>query len=228
MPVTVLSSVKVPIQCKGLDDLLGGGVEAGCITLVYGEAGSGKTNVCLQLARNVSRDERKVVFIDTEEVSLERLKQMCGDDFEEIIKSILFSEPYTIDDQEKIVEKTIRLVEKNKDIGLVIMDSATTHFRVTLRNEEREDRRSLARQVTMLMQMAREMNVPVVLTSQVYTDIETGEYQPLGGHMLTHNAKVLVRLEKVGPNMRKAVLMKHRHIEEHKSATFRLTATGVE
>ncbi len=220
--------MKVQVQCRGIDELLGGGVDAGCVTLFYGEAGSGKTNVCLQLARNVSREEKKVIYIDTEEVSLERLKQMCGDDFDDVVKRILFSEPYTIDDQEKMVEKTVRLVEKNKDIGIVILDSATTHFRVTLRNEEREDRRSLARQVTMLMQMAREMNLPVVLTSQVYTDIETGKFQPLGGHMIAHNAKILVRLEKIGTGLRRAVLIKHRHMEEEKSAEFRLTANGVE
>ncbi len=224
----VLRTVKVPVQSKALDDLLGGGIEPGCVTLFYGEAGSGKTNICLQLARNVARDEKKVIFIDTEGLSMERLRQICGDDFETVVKRILISEPYTFDDQEKMIEKTLMLVEKNKDIGIVILDSATTHFRVTLRNEEREDRRSLTRQVTMLMQMAREMGLPVVLTSQVYTDIETGEYMPLGGHMLTHNAKVLVRLEKVGPGLRKAVIIKHRHIEERKEASFRLTATGVE
>lgn len=220
--------MKVRIQCKPLDELLDGGIEEGCVTLFYGEAGTGKTNVCLQLARNVAREERKVVFIDTEGVSLDRLKQMCSDDFDAVLKRILFSEPYTIDDQEKMVEKTIKLVDKNKDIGIVVLDSATTHFRVTLRNEEREDRRSLNRQVTMLMQTAREMSLPVVLTSQVYTDIETGLYQPLGGHMLSHNAKTIIRLDKVSPGVRKAVLMKHRNIAEEKSVIFHLTAKGVE
>jgi len=228
MQATVLRLVKVPLQCKALDDLLDGGIESGCVTLFFGEAGSGKTNICLQLARNVARDEKKVIYIDTEGLSMERLRQICGDDFETVVKRILISEPYTIDDQEKMVEKTLKLVEKNKDIGIVILDSATTHFRVTLRNEEREDRRLLTRQVTLLVQMAREMGLPVVLTSQVYTDIETGEYMPLGGHMLTHNAKALVRLEKTGPGLRKAVIIKHRHIEERKEAAFRLTANGVE
>src|SRR5512137_2627613 len=99
MLVPVRPSVKVPVQCKPLDDLLDGGIESGCLTLFYGEAGSGKTNICLQLARNVARDEKKVVFVDTEGVSLERLRQICGDDFEAVLKRILFSEPYTIDDQ---------------------------------------------------------------------------------------------------------------------------------
>ncbi|TLZ91635.1 MAG: DNA repair and recombination protein RadB, partial [Methanobacteriota archaeon] len=58
--------MKVALGCRALDDLLGGGVEEGCITLLHGEAGSGKTNFCLQLARNVVRAGHKVIYIDTE------------------------------------------------------------------------------------------------------------------------------------------------------------------
>ncbi len=47
--------MKIKIECKSLDDLLEGGIESGCLTLLYGEAGSGKTNICLQLSRNVAR-----------------------------------------------------------------------------------------------------------------------------------------------------------------------------
>jgi len=36
--------------CEKLDELLGGGFEAGTVTQIFGEAGSGKTNICLQLA----------------------------------------------------------------------------------------------------------------------------------------------------------------------------------
>ena len=36
--------------CKPLDDLLGGGFERGIVTQVFGAAGTGKTNVCIQLA----------------------------------------------------------------------------------------------------------------------------------------------------------------------------------
>ncbi|MCR3884292.1 MAG: DNA repair protein RadB, partial [Methanothrix sp.] len=36
--------------CDGLDRLLGGGFEPGVITQIYGEAGTGKTNIILQLA----------------------------------------------------------------------------------------------------------------------------------------------------------------------------------
>ncbi len=101
--------MKVALGCRALDDLLGGGVEEGCITLLHGEAGSGKTNFCLQLARNVVRAGRKVIYIDTEGVSLERLRQICGDDFEVVAKNILFSEPYSFEEQENLIEKAVKL-----------------------------------------------------------------------------------------------------------------------
>jgi DNA repair protein RadB len=220
--------VKVPVECPSIDDLLDGGIETGCITLLYGEAGSGKTNLCLQLARNVVRSGRKVVYIDTEGLSLDRLRQICGHDFETIVKDILVSEVYTLDEQEKYVAKAVRLAEMNKEVGLIVLDSATTHFRMTKAEEEREERHSLTRQVTKLMGAARKRDIPVLITSQVYTDIERGTFEPLGGHMLSHNAKDIVRLEKVGPNLRLATIIKHRHLQEGMAAKFRLTDAGLE
>ena len=83
------------LKCKPLDDLLGGGIEKGTITEVYGEPGSGKTNLCLQAARECVSNGKKMVFIDTEGVSLERLKQICQKnyDFKRIIDKILFYNP---------------------------------------------------------------------------------------------------------------------------------------
>lgn len=219
--------MKVKIECRELDEMLFGGIEGGCITLIYGEAGSGKTNLCLQLARNVGR-KKKVIYIDTEGVSVERLKQICGGDYEKIMENILFSESYSFKDQEKIIGKAVVLAENNPEIGIIILDSATTHYRLTRLKEERFDRKSLANQVMKLLSVARKKNLPVVLTSQVYTDLDKGTYEPLGGHMLSHNAKTIIFLEKVGVGKRKATVMKHRHIAEGRSAQFFLTGNGVE
>jgi len=218
----------VPTGCKAIDELLGGGVEAGCLTLLYGEAGSGKTNVCLQVARNVARGEKRVVYVDTEGVSLERLKQMSGDDFEVVLPRILFSEPYSNEEQEKLIGQGVKMVEASADVGLIIVDSATMHYRLTMRDDDPDQRRSLTRQVARLLRASRKSEIPVLLTSQVYTDIERGTIEPLGGHMLAHNCKTLVRLEKVAPALRRAVRVKHRHLAEGHAVKFRLTDRGVE
>src|SRR2546430_16571464 len=112
--------MKVARGCQALDGLLGGGVEEGCITLVHGEAGSGKTNFCLQLARNVVRAGRKVIYIDTEGVSLERLRQICGGDFEAVAKNTLFSEPDSFRGKEKPIEKAGKLREGNPEVSTTV------------------------------------------------------------------------------------------------------------
>jgi DNA repair protein RadB len=212
---------------KALDALLEGGFEGGAITLLFGEAGSGKTNICLQVASMVAASGKKVIYIDTEGVSLERLKQIAGDNYEEVMKNILFFEPHTFDDQEKFVEKAVKLAESSLEVGVMILDSATIHYRLTRNDEEKGIRKSLSPQLAKLLAAARSKDIPIILTSQVYTDIQKDTFEPLGGHVLLHNAKAIIRLDKAGTSARRAVIIKHRHLEEGKKADFRLTNEGV-
>ena len=212
---------------KALDDLLEGGLEGGAITLFFGEAGSGKTNICLQVTSLVALSGKKVIYIDTEGVSLERLMQIAGDQYEEVMKNILFFEPQSFDEQEKFVDKAVKLAESSLEVGVIILDSATIHYRLTRNDEERGVRKSLSPQLAKPLAAARSKDIPIILTSQVYTDIEKGTFEPLGGHVLLHNAKAIIRLDKVGTGARRAVIIKHRHLEEGRKADFKLTKEGV-
>lgn len=210
-----------------MDDLLEGGLEGGAITLLFGEAGSGKTNICLQIASRVALTGKKVVYIDTEGVSLERLMQISGDNYEEVMKNTLFFEPHSFEEQEKFVEKAVKLAESSLEVGVIILDSATIHYRLTRNDEEKGLRKSLSPQLAKLLGAARSKDIPILLTSQVYTDLEKGTFEPLGGHVLLHNAKAIIRLDKAGTSIRRAIIMKHRHLEEGRKADFKLTKEGV-
>jgi DNA repair protein RadB len=217
----------LPIGSQVLDELLEGGLEGGAITLLFGEAGSGKTNICLQVARNVTLSGKKVIYIDTEGVSLERLQQIAGDKYEEVMKNILFFEPHSFEEQEKFVEKAVKLADSSLEIGAIIVDSATIHYRLTRNDEEKGTRKSLSPQLAKLLGVGRIKDIPILVTSQVYTDIEKGTFEPLGGHVLLHNAKAIIRLDKVSTGTRRAVIVKHRHLEEGRRAEFKITKTGI-
>jgi len=143
------------------------------------------------------------------------------------VKNILFFEPHSFSDQEKIVDKAVKLAESAAGVGVIILDSATIHYRLTRNDDEKGTRKSLSPQLAKLLVVARNVQIPILLTSQVYTDIDKGTFEPLGGHVLLHNAKAIVRLDKVGASSRRAVVVKHRHLEEGRRADFRLTSSGV-
>jgi DNA repair protein RadB len=220
----------VPVECQSIDELLGGGIETGSLTSLYGEAGSGKTNFCLQLAKNVVVSGKKVIFIDTEGVSFERLKQIAKEDFDKITKGILFFTPYTLEEQEKNVEDAVHLAEAKDEIGLIILDSATVHYRATFGEENEADgRKSLGRQMNQLLQISRKRDIPVLITTQVYTDTKTNSFEPIGGHALSHYAKSIIKLEKFGDNgLRRATIKKYRWRPEGICAEFILTESGIE
>jgi DNA repair protein RadB len=219
---------RVAFDCGSLDALLEGGVESSCVTLLYGEAGTGKTNLCLVLARNVALQGKKVVYLDTEGISLDRFRQICGENFDKVLKSVLFFEASSFDEQEKMVDKAIKLAEGNAEVEMIIVDSVTMFYRLTSQQEDRNERRSLTSQSIKLLGVARKRDIPVVLTSQVYTDVKSGTYESLGGHPLQHNAKTIIRLDRVGPGRRRAIVMKHRNIAEEASTDFRLSNSGID
>jgi DNA repair protein RadB len=152
---------------------------------------------------------------------------MCGDDFDAVIPNILFYEPFSFEEQEAQLDEAIRVASSAKDINLVILDSATVFFRLK-QGEEDQGRSSLTYQIIRLLTLARKSDIAVVITSQVYFDIEHKVIKPLGGHTLHHNAKAILFLEKLEPGRRRMTIIKHRSIVEGKSSEFLLTSKGVE
>jgi len=212
------------LKCQPLDDLLGGGIESGAITEVYGEAGSGKTNVCLQAARECTSVGKKVAFIDSEGVSLERLKQICknGYDFKKIFDNILFFSPNSFESQEKIIYDVI----KTKNISLIIIDTLNLFYRINLEEDKEATMRSFLRQMANLQMAAREKDIFILVAEQVYTD-KNGEIKPFTHRETDHMVKTIIKIEKIGIGKRQATIMKHRSQPEGKKTIFSVTSDGL-
>jgi DNA repair protein RadB len=213
--------------CASLDALLDGGLEADAITLVFGEGGSGKTNLALQCAREAAKAGKRVAYVDTEGVSAIRLQQVfgAGPEGEDLQGQVLFFTPYTIEEQEKLVANATRVPE----LGLLVVDSINMHYRLHIAggdDAESDAARSLYKQLHHLTSFARQSQVPILVTGQVYGG-EDGT-QPWARRIMEHLVKALVRFEKKPDGTRKATILKHRSIEEGRSARFRIGSGGLE
>jgi DNA repair protein RadB len=224
-----MAAGRLPTGIASLDRLLGGGLETDGITELYGEGGSGKTIVCLEVAARVARAGRWVLYVDTEGLSLERLRSISGPEFDRILGRFLLSAPKELAEQERAVGAACALArDPRRDAGLLVLDSATNFYRLALAGpDEDEAREALAVQLAELVATSRARSVPVLLTNQVWRNSRDGTLEPLGGSFLNHAAKTIVRLDREEGPRRRAVLVKHRSRPEG-AAEFRITTTGLE
>ena len=215
---------RIPLGCSQFDRLLGGGIESGSVTLLYGEAGAGKTNVCLQLARNMAINGKRVAYMDSEGLSSDRLARVFAGN-EQSMKNLLIFQVHSFEEQSDRIDKIEKLAAVGA-ISLVIIDSLTMFYR--LNHENTSVRNDFIRQTEVLLNSARKYEIAIMVTSQVYSNLQNGGVEFLGGHALHHNAKTIIRLDKKNEGKRNAVIMKHRSLPEGRSAMYRITETGIE
>jgi len=215
---------RLQLRCKPLDNLLDGGIEPSSITEIYGEPGSGKTNFCLQASRECTAMGKKVAYIDTQGISSERLKQVCkDDDCKNILPNILFFNPSSFEEQEKMIKNALEL----EGIGLIVLDTFNLFYRLMLENDEKFADRSLNRQITELQVAAMEKGVYVIIAGQVYS-AENDDVKPFAGRVIERMLKTIVKLEKIDRGKRQATIIKHSSQPIGKKAIFSITAKGLE
>jgi len=210
-------------SCKGVDDLLAGGIEEGTVTLAYGEAGTGKTSMALQLSREAikSYPEHVVLFVDTEGLSIERMTQIFGDCD---ASKLLLIRPESLNDLHKTL--TSKLEEHDK-ISLIIVDTINAYVRLSYLKNKALSSRQFLEMTSILQPLAEKGDYPVLITAQVYE--KDGEIGPYFGKSLMHLSKTILHLEKTKkPGLRHIRLKKHRSLPEESVEDFVLTNNGIE
>ena len=212
-----------------VDRLLGGGLETDCLTEIYGEGGSGKTLFCLQVAHRVALENQWVFYIDTEGVSVDRLRAVAGDDLDRVLKRWLLTTPKDLAEQGEAVATACALArDGQRPVGLIVVDSGTFYYRLSLSGTDEDDaRQSLSLAVADLVATSLRAHLPVLFTNQVWRNMRDGALEPLGGSFLNHAAKTILRFDRLPGPLRRVVLMKHRSRPEG-AAEFRIGATGLD
>ncbi|MFB6117293.1 DNA repair and recombination protein RadB [Halosegnis sp.] len=223
----------IPTGCETVDELLGGGFERGTVTQLYGPPAAGKTNLALAAAVETAAAGDTALYVDTEGVSVDRFEQLvssrvsANQTVEDVAGRVVISDAVDFTEQEEAVRDAEQFADRAE---LVVLDSATGFYRLERDGADNgETLRAVARQVTHLLGLARQHDLAVVITNQVFSDpdSESDRVRPLGGHTLTHWSGVVVRLERFRGGNRRATLEKHRSKPAGDAARFRITADGL-
>ncbi len=109
---------------ESLDALLGGGIRGGMITDIYGESGSGKSQLCFGLAVNCAKNADQVIFVDTlGTFRPERVLEIGGS--HGLLEQITYLRALGTADQINVIQRIADI-----DPRLVIIDTVTALFSV--------------------------------------------------------------------------------------------------
>jgi DNA repair protein RadB len=218
-----VASLQVVIStgCTSLDQLLNGGIPFRNISLVYGEAETGKTTLAIQCAINCARKGQKIVFIDTDNsFSAKRLSQIAYYDLDKISPLIILLRPSNFKEQILVMDHLEEyLTEK---VGLIVIDTFTSLYRAEFGENSKEKfalNRELNRQLACLAQIAKTQGKAVLITSQVRSILIEAQVnvEPVATRVLRFWSDIVMRLKPTGQTkIINAILEKH---PEHKSLT---------
>ncbi len=129
---------RISTGSKSFDDLLGGGMETRAVTELYGEFGTGKTQLCHTLCIMVEQPASggglaaKAIYVDTENtfrperiVSIAEARAL---DSRKALENVIVAKAYNSAHQELIIEEAGSVIEDN-NARLIIVDSAVAHYR---------------------------------------------------------------------------------------------------
>ncbi|KAI9347936.1 Rad51-domain-containing protein [Zopfochytrium polystomum] len=196
-----------------LNKLLGGGIETGGITEIFGEFRTGKTQLChtlaviCQLPTTLGGAEGKCMYIDTENTfrpeRLVAIAQRFQMNETEVLDNIACARAYNTDQQLNLLTAAAGMMAQDR-FALLIIDSATGLYRTDYsgRGELSARQMHLARFLRMLMRLCDEFGVAVVITNQVVATVDgalsafVDPKKPIGGNIMAHASTTRLYLKK--------------------------------
>ena len=201
---------KLTTASKAFNSLMGGGFETQAITELFGEFGSGKTQIAHQCAVTVQLPVEEggldgdVIIIDTENTFRpERITQMAeGLDMDpgKVLKRIHVARAFNSHHQMLLAEKAKEIAEEH-NIRLLVVDSLTSHFRAEYigRGALADRQQKLNKHMHALLRFGDLFNAAVIVTNQVSAKPDAFFGDPtraIGGHIVGHTSTFRLYLRK--------------------------------
>ena len=188
---------KIPTGCPSLDKLLRGGFSRGEITLIYGEAATGKTTTVIQAATSAAGLGLKVLYIDSDRsFTQQRFQQISKTESQTASELIMLFLPETFAEQRTLVESVESYVTPS--LGMVIIDSVSSLYRAAFSGTESIFmlNRDLSRQIAYLGELSARGKIACIVTSQVHARLTPpiGDIEPVARRALFHFPRAILRL----------------------------------
>jgi len=192
-----MSEEKIPTGCHALDELLRGGVARGEITLIYGEAATGKTTAAIQTAAHAAKRSLKVLYVDSDHsFTQQRFQQVSGRDWHQLSELIMLFLPDTFEDQRSLVESLSNFVTPY--LGLIVIDSVSSLYRAEFSTTDSifNLNRDLTRQLAYLADLTIMKKVACLITSQVHARLKPpyDQIEPVARRALFHFLGTILRI----------------------------------
>lgn len=220
------SRCRISTGSEALNTCLGGGIESGLITELYGEYRCGKTQLChtlsviAQLPANHGGTNGKVIYVDTENTF--RPDRICeiattfGIEGQQVLENIRVARCFTSDHLEHLLTLAAAACFKEK-YGLLIIDSLMAPFRVDFsgRGELAERQQKLGKVLSKSQKLIEEFGLACVITNHVMADpggaMSFGPVapKPIGGHILAHFSQIRIQMRKGRGEQRIAKVVDH-------------------
>lgn len=225
--------LKISTGCRIIDKLLGGGIPSESVTLIYGEAETGKTTLALQCALTCATQGCKTLFVDCDgSFSAQRLSQIASERFEEIAELIILMRPNDFREQATVIDHLTDYVTKN--FGLVVFDTITSLYRLRVAESPSKTfkfNRDLNRQLAVLAQIAKTQKIAVLMTSQVHSVMNAipVAVEPVATRVLKFWADTVIAIKPTeNVKMIKMILEKNPQKLPSKTCNLRIEEAGIQ
>jgi len=207
------SEYRIATGSKNLDELLGGGIETRAITELYGEYGTGKTQICHTLCVTVQQNESednlsRALYVDTENTFRpERIASIATArkfDPNRALENIIVAKAYNSAHQEVIIQESPNIISLY-NIKIMIVDSIVSHYRAEFlgRSYLSERQQRINRLLHILLRIGETCKIAVVITNQIQSSPDAIFGDPhiaTGGNVMAHTSTYRLYLKKAGKN----------------------------
>jgi len=191
-----------------LDAILGGGIETGSITQIYGASGSGKSQICFTTCVLLPI-KYSSIYVDTEgKLRIERIKQIAeerGIESDNLLKNIYISKPTNSLEMEIAIANIsdFSSLNNNNNIKLLIVDSLINPYRVEYQGRSKlpERQQKISLLMSKIQKLANDKKAAVIITNHIqadpiphFTSYDAGV--PTGGNIINYASTHIVRLRK--------------------------------